>query len=353
MPRPCLSLAAALVAVLATAAHADDGDRKLRLIGRSSAPAPGGFVIDAVISKGYEPLQSSVSGWFSALSPDTAADDISGTCIEDRCVLTVSLDEGKLSLTGDFAKAGATTFQGRAIVSESYGDAPKGEAPATFTVFDQDIPGVGRLAADGAVTARELANLAVWAGASYGFNYTGDHAPEDMERSALGEWQALHQRPVRGLILEADLAALKAEAAAARARAKWTPVAGKGWTAGYPASMLSPAGGGRYAAPDGKSSLAIAVDPPVDEAGWDALVDKAREEIPGREINGYTRVNDDYEVRYLSGGVQTFVIYHRRKGGVARLEMSWPAEAETGLVEFESILPREFVVDDEIAPEPR
>ncbi len=349
MPRSVLLLST-MLALAASSAAAQDEGRKLRLVGKGAAPAPAGFVIDAVITKGYEPLQSEVSGWFSALPPDAASNEISGSCVEDRCVLNVDLEDGKLSLTGDFAKAGATSFQGRAILSESYNDTPKGESVATYTVVGDDIPGLGRLAPDGAVSEHELAALAVWAGASYGFNYTDDGPPGDMERGALAQWQLAGERPGLGLILVDQLAALRAEATAAKAKARWTAVEGKGWKAGYPAALLSPAGPGRYASADGKASIVYAVEPPVDDDAWDVIVDKAHEEADGRDIRGYTRVNDDYEVTVVEGGVKSFTVYHRRKGGVAKMVLSYPDEAPGGLDAYEAILAREFRVSDEVAP---
>ena len=349
MTRSVLLLSVAFVLAAGTASAQEEG-RKLRLVGKGSAPAPASFVIDAVVTKGYEPLQSEVSGWFTALPPDAGAGDISGSCVEDRCVLSVSLDDGKLSLTGDFAKAGATSFAGRAILSESYGDAKTGEAPVTYAAVGEDIPGLGKLAPEGAVSEHELASLVVWAGAPYGFNYTDDGPPGDMERDALAEWQALGERPGRGLILTDQLAALRAEAAAARAKARWTEVAGKGWKAGYPAALLSPAGEGRYASADGKASLVYSVSAAVDDDGWDAMVDEAHAEADGRDVQGYTRVNDDMEITLLEGGVRRFSVMHRRPGGVAKAVLSYPAEAPGGLDAYETILAREFRVTDELAP---
>src|SRR5438105_874422 len=83
--------------------------------------------------------------------------------------------------------------------------------------------------------APEPASLVVWAGGSCGFNDTDDGPPGDMERDALGQWQAQGERPGRGLILADQLAALRADAAAAKAKARWTAVGGKGWKGGYPA----------------------------------------------------------------------------------------------------------------------
>jgi hypothetical protein len=352
MSRSLLLISTALLLAVsaATAASADDGERKLRLMGKGSAPAPASFVIDATISKGYEPLQSSVSGWFAALPPDTASGEVSGSCVEDRCALSVDLEDGKLTLTGDFAKAGATSLQGRAILADSYDDKAKGEAAVSYTAVGDDIPGLGKLAPDGAVGEHELASLVVWAGGTYGFNYTDDGPPGDMERDALGQWQAQGGRPGRGLILVDQLAALRAEAAAARAKARWTPVSGRGWSAGYPAALLSPAGAGRYASADGRSSLVYAVDPPLDDDAWDAVVDKGHEEKEGRDVQGYTRVNDDFEVTVEEAGVRTFTIFHRRKGGVARAALSYPKDTAGGLDAYETILAREFMVTDDVAP---
>jgi hypothetical protein len=338
------------LALAASTASAEDEGRKLRLLGKGAAPAPASFVIDAEITKGYEPLQSEVSGWFAALPPETESGEVSGSCVEDRCVLNVSLEDGKLSLTGDFAKPGATALQGRAILTESYGDEKKGEAAVSYTAVGEDIPGLGRLAPEGAVSEHELARLVVWAGGSYGFNYTDDGPPGDMERDALGRWQAEHEKPGRGLILVDQLAELRRAAAEAHAKAQWTAVEGKGWKAGYPAALLSPAGPGRYAGAGGTTSLTYEVTAPVDEEAWDAMVEAGHAETDGRSVEGYTRVNDDFEVTAVEGGVRSFTVYHRRKGGVAKMVLSYPNEAAGGLDAYETILTREFDVSDEVAP---
>ena len=348
-----LLILACAAALTAWTAAADDGDRKLRLIGRADAaeaPTPKAFVIDAVISRGDGPLQSRVEGWFAALPPDAASGEIDGQCVEDRCVLSVDIENGKLTLTGDLAKPGASSFQGRVLRSEGYDDTPAGEAAVAYTPVGEDIPGVGRLALENAITALDLAALAVWTGASYGFSNRSDGPVEDMERQALAQWQAAKELPGHGLILVDQLETLKADVAAARAKARWTPVQGKGWAAGYPAALLTPAGPGRYATADGSGSLVIAVDPPMGEEVWDTLVDSRTADTPGRETEGYTRVNDDMQIVAVAGETRSFELYRRRPGGVARLVLTYPKDRPDGLDAFEEILAREFRVTDELAP---
>ena len=318
---------------------------------RAQRPRPAGFVIDAVISKGYEPLQSQVSGWFSALPPDAASDDISGSCIEDRCVLNVDLEDGKLSLTGDFAKAGATAFQGRAILSESYGDTPKGEAPATYTSsWATTFPASAGWRPTGAVGEHELAALAVWAGATYGFNYTDDGPPGDMERDALGQWQAGGRaagpgpdpgRPARRPARRGGRREGQGALDARRGQGLEGGLSRRPAVAGGPRPL-------RLGRRQGEHRLFGVGAGRRRRLG--RAVDEAHAEDDGRDVQGYTRVNDDMEVTMLEGGTRTFVVLHRRKGGVAKMVLTYPNEAPGGLDAYEAILPREFMVTDEVAP---
>ena len=102
--------------------------------------------------------------------------------------------------------------------------------------------------------------------------------PSGFQREQLAHWQQAQGRPGTGLIFADDLAALRSGAAASRKAAGWTPLGdkGHGWSGGYPAALLPTAGRAdgaqRFASADGKAVLVVALDPPLDSGGFDALV---------------------------------------------------------------------------------
>ncbi|HEY3798979.1 MAG TPA: hypothetical protein VGL58_11550, partial [Caulobacteraceae bacterium] len=82
--------------------------KPLRLTGEAPAaadPAPKSFVIDALVTPGDSDSQSTIDGWFSAADAPAASGEVTGTCVEQHCTVTVSLDDAKLDLIGDFGAA--------------------------------------------------------------------------------------------------------------------------------------------------------------------------------------------------------------------------------------------------------
>ena len=68
-------------------------------------PVPTAFVIDARLKPGDGEFQSTLEGWFAAIAEPAASGEVTGTCVEKHCALTVDLDGPKLSLIGDFVDA--------------------------------------------------------------------------------------------------------------------------------------------------------------------------------------------------------------------------------------------------------
>jgi hypothetical protein len=317
----------------AMSARADDEGRPLRLIGEAvgvKEPGPARFFIQAVVTKDDEPFKSRVEGWLAVLPPGEGSAEITGTCVENACALSASLDDGALALSGDLIAAtpGPGKFQ--------Y-DSDDQKGVARFTPFTgAAIPGVGELAPDNAVDAAELTDILSWNGAAGGFDYTDKEGPPtDTEREALARWQGANERAPTGLILAADLTALRNGAREAKAKAGWTAIGDKtaGWSSGYPAALLPVATRSgaeqRFASADGKALLVIAIEPPRSDEDFDAFVDAETGDHKDRQDVGYTRVNSDMEVSYTTAGVRHVTAYHTRKDGFARLAFTYPAESET------------------------
>lgn len=336
---------------VATAAVAAEG-RPLRLVGEApgvKGHAPKRFFIDAVVTAGDEPFKSEIEGWFAALPPDTGFDEISGGCVEKACAISVNLEQGKLSLTGDLLAVGP-------VVGKFHFDEEEGESgEARFTPFaGMSVPDVGELAPAGAVTAAELTEILAWNGFEGGFNNTDlSGPPTDFERDALASWQGANSRPMTGLILTADLQALRDGAKAAKAKAGWTPLGdpAHGWAAGYPATLLPVASRSgaeqRFASADGKAVLVIAIERPRSSEAFDALVEEETADKDGQEDRGYTRVNSDMEIAYTLAGVRRSAAYHNREGGFARVVFTYPAGSET-YQPYETLLTRALRVTGDL-----
>src|ERR1700734_2710485 len=100
-----LTLSACLLALASAAAQTP---KPLRLTGEAPTaadPAPKTFVIDALVTPGDSDSQSTIDGWFSAAEAPAASGEVTGTCVEQHCTITVSLDDAKLDLIGDFGAA--------------------------------------------------------------------------------------------------------------------------------------------------------------------------------------------------------------------------------------------------------
>lgn len=324
------------LALIAAPAMAEDAPRSLRLVG--SAPIGEGgaaqrFAIDALIEDGDGPLQTRVEGWLAGIDPvadgaPAVMGEVEGACVDDRCALSAGLGERKLLLSGDLTKPGAST--GKVVLQDS-ADKVVAEGPASFTPFADTLPGVGRLVAVGAVTGQDLAEPLLWAGFPTGYANTDDDPPAEYERKAFAAWQAAKGRHPTGLFTVDDLAALRAEAAAAKTAAGWTPLPlSGGWKAGYPAAMLrslsvaSTPSERRYASDDGKASLLTRTDAPMDDDAWDAFIKAETSTADGRETHGYMRVNDDFELNYTRGDRTTAAYYFNGDKGLRRMEFSYP-----------------------------
>ncbi len=351
-----VALALAGVLVLAgTGAPArgeDNPGRLLRVIGESSAPAPASrrFIIDARLKPGDAPFQSTVAGWFAALAPDTGSGEIEGSCVESRCALSVDLDAGKLGITGDLAGAGPPGAGRVSIKGEDDKAASQGDV--TFRPITGPVPDVGDLARPDAISAWDLSELLLWNESQGGFSNADKDWPDSFERGVLAEWQGVNDRPATGLILVADLAAMRSAAAAAKAKADWKALgeAALGWSAGYPAALLpkaSQAGGERrFESADGKASLVVSIGPAMSSEAFDAVWEQTKARAEAGESQGYTRVNSDYEISWSDKGVNYVAAAHSRDGGVARMTFSYPASQADTYDPFKLILPRSLRVTD-------
>jgi hypothetical protein len=339
---------AAAVAVGGGAAHAGEA-RPLRLVGEAPSlgeRAPKRFIIDATVEPGDAPFRSEVKGWLAALPPDMGSGEVSGSCVEEACAISADLDDGTLALTGPLM-ATSGPIAGKAKLGD---DGATGEA--RFTILTGMSTELGELAAPGAVGSTELRDLLAWNGSPTGFsNAEDDGPPGDFEREALAMWQQPVGKPMSGLILVADLQALRDGARAEKAKAGWTPIGdpARGWSCGYPAALLLQAGRSgaeqSFASADGKARLVVAIDPASSDEAFDALVEEETADHAGREDVGYTRVNGDMEVSYTEKGVRTIKAWHSRREGLARLAYSFPAGDET-YGRYDTILARSLKVTD-------
>jgi hypothetical protein len=350
-----LAVALALTWALAGAALAEDGrsSRSIRLIGEAPGavdPAPQKFVLDLELAQGDSAFQSEVTGWFAALPPAIASGEISGTCVRGDCALSVDLDNAKLSLTGDIAGPAAPAA-GRYVLTDD-DSKTTGEGAVRFSPVAGPIGDLGALAAPGAVGAAELRDLLIWAGVDQGFSNADKTEPDDIELDGLAEWQQSQGKPMTGLIFASDLAALRAQAEAAKAAAGWTPFGDDklGWSAAYPSRLLPKAsqsgGEHRFLSADGRASLVVAFDPPMSDDQFSALVDKLTSE-PGHDHQNYTRVNGDMELTYVEKGMTVSTAYHNRASGLGRLVFSRPMAADKTYALFDAVLPESLKVKDD------
>jgi hypothetical protein len=353
-------LAAALVAGVA---NAEEPGKTLRLIGEAPTaadPTPTKFVIDAMVTKGDDAFQSKIDGWFAAVSTDpnfpaSASGEIEGTCVQSRCALTVSLERGKLGLTGDLIGA-AGPVVGKFVVTED-GDAPKAEGPVTFTPFADTVPGLGELAKPGSITTRPLNELLLWNASQPAFGNDEDEPLSDSERENLATWQSQNQRPGNGLVMVGDVELLRSQTETQRKAVGWTVLgdAKQGWTAGYPATLLPKASvvgaEHRFASADGKATLVIAIDPPMSREDFDALVEKLTADNPAHSHEDYTRTNDEMQISFVEGGRVYSSVYHRREGGLARLVFSYPSGADA-YDHIDVVIGRSLHVTDDLKAAP-
>ena len=339
-----------------TAAHAEEAARPLRLIGETSASDKGGtprrFVIDARVKPGDGEFQSTLEGWFAGLDDNPPAGAIDGSCVEKHCAFTVTVEDGKMSFTGDYLDAEGPVTAHFTIKDED--DKVSAQSDVTLRPLTGPIAGFGPLAAPDAIDAAGLDDLLLWSHQSVPTGERGGEPVGDSQREALADWQKAQGRSGTGLLFTSDLAQLSVDAAAAKAGAGWTALgdAAHGWAAGYPAAVLPQAGhdGGqqRFASVDGKAVLMIAIETPMSEADFDALVERETADNAARSDVGYNRVNGDMDLHYQEQGVVHLLAWHNREGGLARMSFAYPAAAAETYEPYGAILPASFQVSDEL-----
>ncbi|HEY9217244.1 MAG TPA: hypothetical protein VIO94_04290, partial [Phenylobacterium sp.] len=91
----------------------------------------------------------------------------------------------------------------------------------------------------------------------------------------------------------------------------------------------------------------VAVEAPLDDAAWEALVDRETEDRDGDESRNYTRANDDMETAVTRKGVRYVAAWHSRDTAMVRMAYRYPADDET-FGRFEPILLHTFRVADEL-----
>lgn len=359
MSGPGQALGLTFLALLgACGAMAEPPARTLRLVGAAPGAhdsVPTAFVIDARVKPGEGEFQSSIEGWYAAIVEPAAKGEVSGSCVEKHCALTVDLEGSKLALTGDFGDA-AGPVPARFVLKGDQ-DKPVQNGAATISPLTGPVPGLGAMAAPDAIDGPGFEDLMMWAHESVGSgSANSDPVPDGFARDSLASWQQAKGRLATGLIFAADLDQLRGERAAAAKSAGWTILGdpAHGWSAGYPAAVLPKAASAgaeqRFDSADGKARLVVAIDPPLTSDAFDAFVETTTADRASRSHNNYTRVNDDMEIRFEEGGVVTVAAYHKRERGLARLVLTYPAKQGDTFEPYEVILQRQFKVGDDLKP---
>jgi hypothetical protein len=349
----CLAVALAGHAV----ALAEPAARSLRLVGAAPGAhdqVPGAFVIDARVKPGEGEFQSTIEGWFASIAAPAASGEVTGSCVEKRCAISVDLEGFKLALTGDFGDA-AGPVPARFVLKDDQDKAVQDGAATLSPLTGDAVSGLGVLAAPDAIDGPGFEDLLMWAhqSVSSGSENT-DPVPGSFQHESLASWQQDKGRLATGLIFAADLEQLRAERAAAVKSAGWTVLgdAAHGWSGGYPAALLPKAetagGEQRFSSADGNARLVVAIDPPMTSEAFDAFVESATADRAGRDHVNTIRVNGDMEASFQEGGVVTVVAYHNREGGLARLVLTYPADRSDAFEPFQTILQRGFKVTDDL-----
>lgn len=346
-----------LALALAGAARADEpAARPLRLIGslQTQGSLVRQFVIDGWVKPGDGDNQTTIEGWFSGLEEDPPHGSVQGSCVERHCALSAATSSGKLNLTGEMLDAkGPVTIR---FVAKDDDDKVMAEGGATVGPLTGPVPNLGALVAPNGVRAPEFDDLLVWNHLNAPSGEIQDEPIGDMERDTLADWQKDQNRPGTGLLFVADLEALRAGAAATRKAAGWTELgdAAHGWSAGYPAALLPRAEHAgtsrRFLSADGKASLTFAIEAPMTEEAFDALVEHQTGDHPERTDVGYNRVNSDMDVHYQEAGVVHVLAWHNRPGGLARAEFAYPASAGQTYDDIGGIIASTFHVSDDVKP---
>jgi hypothetical protein len=347
-----LSLCAAVALAQTPAA------KTLRLQGEAPGaadPAPKIFIIDAQVTPGDSDFQTTIDGWFASSAEPALSGELSGSCVQTKCVLSAEVENGKFVLTGDFGDAAGPVAAHFVVKDDD--DKTVQEGAATLQPLAQPIAGLGMLAAPDASNEIQLDDLLVWNNQTVSSGSPpSDEPPSSSQRESLAAWQEQKGRLATGLIFVTDLTELRADADAARKTAGWTPLgdAAHGWSAGYPAAVLPKASRvgaeQHFASADGKAMLVVTVDPPMTSDAFDSFVDKISADRDGRSDVSTVRVNGDLEMSYVEGGIATTAAYHNRDGGLARLVFTYPAKAKDLYQPYETILQHSLTVTDDLKP---
>jgi hypothetical protein len=370
------ALAAAGLAAIAAACapHAAAGDHDpvvLHLIGDTPAVGEDGprhFVLNATVNHDDGGGDDVLSGWLALLSPSgdsSASSSVKGDCVRGHCEFSVGLESDTIKFSGDLDGHGGLTggkFENPGI--EGYRKAASG--PVTFARFTDSVPGLGELVKPDAFDSRTLDDLLMWTGIGHGFQGIDEaHPIDDDEQEDLSTWQLQNQRAPTGLLFVSDLALMTSLRADAQKAVGWTTIGGSvpGWSAGYPAKLLPVASRNgaaqTFASTDGKASLIIAIDPPLDNETFNTRMQKLiDEDVAGRTDKNYGLAGDNMQISYVEGGRRISAYYYRREGGVARLTLAYPAPAESSapgqnpLDDIASIIEGSFRVSDTVKPAP-
>jgi hypothetical protein len=318
-------------------------------------PAPKVFVIDARVTPGDSDFQTTIDGWFAASAAPPSSGELSGSCVQAKCVLSGELENGKFILTGDFGDASGPVAAHFVVKDDD--DKTIQEGAASVQPLTGPIAGLGALAAPDAINEIQLDDLLLWNDQTVSTGSPpSDEPPSSSQRDSLAAWQGQNGRLATGLIFATDLSELRADADAARKKAGWTQLgdAAHGWSAGYPAAILPKASRNgaeqRFASADGAAALVVAVDPPMTSDDFDAFVDKMTADRAGRSQVSTERVNGDLEMGYEEGGVVTAAAYHNRDGGLARVVFTYPAKAKDLYEPYETIVQHSLTVTDDLKP---
>ena len=348
--------------VLACAACAgEDAGAVLRLIGEAPALGPDGpahFAIDARVTREAGETHSEVKGWLTTLPPQSQSGEVEGSCVGKSCELSVDLTVHKLTLSGQILDLSGKT-EGEFKTSDNDPATPLPASGAvSFTPFVDTAPGLGELVKPDAISSRELDDLLLWTGVNPAFGDDDAHPIEDFQREHLVSWQQQNERPMTGLLTTADLALLTTQRAAAQKTAGWVVLGapGLGWSAGYPAALLPKASRAgveqRFASADGAASLVVAIDPPLTNDDFDALVEKLiHNPGAGRASNGYTRTGPDMQISYVEADKAISEVYYNRPAGLARLIFAYP-NGQNAYADIDATITYSLKITGDLKPAP-
>jgi hypothetical protein len=334
-------LALLVIALCALAlAHPSAADDKaptvLRFIGEAPSvgeAGPSRFVIDAMATRGDAPDQMGVKGWLGSLPPLNDNGEIQGQCVAKQCTLIAEVQGHEMALSGELLGASGPV-RGRFEIKGDVSAELASKGAAGFTPFADDVPGLGTLVKPGAVDSRSLDELLLWQNIDPAFGDDETHPLEDTQHDHIAAWQQSAGRPVNGLLLVDELDMLTKARTAAQKAAGWTTLGSpaEGWSAGYPAALLPKASRTgaeqHFDSGDGKASLVIAVDPPMNSDDFDALSDKLHAEASANaeaSSLSFTRTGPDIQYAYAKAGQTVDAVYYNRKGGLVRLVYSYPS----------------------------